>query len=1176
MKIYQSLFYTISLFFLLNNFSFAQERYTPVPESKRPEEKSEYRSYSGANANLSQGIVDISVPIYEIVTDGLEIPLKVSYNTKGVKVNQESSMVGLGWNFDLPSIYQRVNDEDDLHRFSDSFYNGYLLPHQGATSPFQKTLRFESILYIGSNPQTYGSYLLDLSTGSTPVPSCDYYIATRKELPDLNGNYHDVDNVHFSSTAYPIPDIFYPTGFGVDTEPDYFSLKLFGKEINFIYDFESGEIEILGDSLYEIIFNDNSNNFKVVSPSEVTYLFNLHVPRYSYSSNDSFDNVRMGGSFSEDSEWLLTKIITSKGREVNFEYNHIPRNIVNEGGNNLDYLGYQRTERDGQFDIHFSYPAITIQWEGECATISNTEPVGAHTGIIESLTKSLSDKYYIEKISFDGGQIDFQFSGRDDVANYEQPQLYKKMDLISIKDFELEEVLDFEFNYSHFNASSEGGKWRENYHPEDIKRLRLDKIFKNGELFRSFEYDSQNLPDKTSYATDYWGYYNGEESNVSYAPNPQRFINAGILPSNIGDYDNTNNHSANVNYAKAGILTKMILETKGYEKYYYELNDYVSTGLNRVPSFGNSSDIVKGAGLRIQRIELHDNDSSNTLLGVREFEYGEGVLPNPLKFFKDITVDYKYMTSVSSDTTYGGLICSQTNFFQSPIFTYDNIVFYTQATERFTNLTDESNSYSVVSKYAANPYNYFPNYAVGINNYYEVYNPGLPDRDSVSNGTILEREFYNDSDDLVKREIYTYEKRKSDLFYGVKTRFISMWGAYNGTQPLRLENVPRHSIEYYPIYFDRDYLSSTETVEYFDEGNITTLEERSYDAKWRLDKLKTFSGSDIIEVDYNYNDNYLITKPREILTVKMLNNTVSMKKEYYNYSSAYNPILGNVTYFLNSKDICEQYHQNLDSDCYREEYHYNELGDLKEFINGDRKETTFLWGYNANYPIAKIQNATFSEVATALGITESDLKDFDESDLPIINGLRDNTALSESMITTYTYDPLIGMRSDTDPRGYTTYYEYDNFNRLEVIRDAEGNKIKEYNYNLVEQVDSETPPPSDDNYNNFSVSVVSSDYLSPLPPSTCPTSICTTGGVFTKSIQLSSTTAPAQGVQIYVNGEPATSNKVAAEWGAPYSTAGIKWIRFYSDSSNTIWEVNPATGIIQGPSSYECGTTNCD
>ncbi|WP_158800301.1 hypothetical protein [Pedobacter sp. L105] len=59
--------------------------------------------------------------------------------------------------------------------------------------------------------------------------------------------------------------------------------------------------------------------------------------------------------------------------------------------------------------------------------------------------------------------------------------------------------------------------------------------------------------------------------------------------------------------------------------------------------------------------------------------------------------------------------------------------------------------------------------------------------------------------------------------------------------------------------------------------------------------------------------------------------------------------------------------------------------------------------------------------------------------------------LSGSQLSTFTYDPLVGMTSSTDPKNEVTYYEYDGFQRLINIRDKDLNIIKHTDYHYQGQ-----------------------------------------------------------------------------------------------------------------------------
>jgi len=58
---------------------------------------------------------------------------------------------------------------------------------------------------------------------------------------------------------------------------------------------------------------------------------------------------------------------------------------------------------------------------------------------------------------------------------------------------------------------------------------------------------------------------------------------------------------------------------------------------------------------------------------------------------------------------------------------------------------------------------------------------------------------------------------------------------------------------------------------------------------------------------------------------------------------------------------------------------------------------------------------------------------------------------SNGQIKTYTYLPGVGLSSTTDAKGYTTFFEYDEFQQLKAVKDQNNNLLKTYQYHYSTQ-----------------------------------------------------------------------------------------------------------------------------
>jgi len=134
---------------------------------------------------------------------------------------------------------------------------------------------------------------------------------------------------------------------------------------------------------------------------------------------------------------------------------------------------------------------------------------------------------------------------------------------------------------------------------------------------------------------------------------------------------------------------------------------------------------------------------------------------------------------------------------------------------------------------------------------------------------------------------------------------------------------------------------------------------------------------------------------------------------------------------------------------------YDSSGNLLQYTTKSGIPTAIVWGYNNTQPIAKIEGATYSQVSSLAGtiVTASDtdasagINNDETSLIDLMKAFREG--LPNYNVTTYTYDPLVGVRSITPPNGIKQVYIYDTANRLKEVREnsQSGNLLKEYQYN---------------------------------------------------------------------------------------------------------------------------------
>lgn len=270
------------------------------------------------------------------------------------------------------------------------------------------------------------------------------------------------------------------------------------------------------------------------------------------------------------------------------------------------------------------------------------------------------------------------------------------------------------------------------------------------------------------------------------------------------------------------------------------------------------------------------------------------------------------------------------------------------------------------------------------------------------------------------------------------------------------------------IYKESDiesFKSNITTKEYFNNNFIEKNVAIEYDSHNQQSKVTTADSNNNILTNelfypYNFSDAVsldMVSKNSIIPLVQVVNkkNGGILESSKFEYGQISNNLFKPFS-FSKSKGNNSLEKRNI--------FNYDSNGNIIATINiyptgtspggatlYDGSTTTIIWGYNKTLPVAKIESSSNITVPATLITaieTASSNTGTEASLLSALNNLRNDTALANAMVTTYTHIPLVGVSTITDPKGDKITYTYDAFGRLLNVKDKNGNILSENEYHF--------------------------------------------------------------------------------------------------------------------------------
>ncbi|WP_226390528.1 hypothetical protein [Penaeicola halotolerans] len=230
-------------------------------------EASSLGKYTEIPVSNYTGIPDISVPVFEIINGDLQLPIMLKYHSSGVKVEEISSWVGIGWSLNAGGVISRT-----IHGYADeNISNAY-------------------ISYLGLKDLGITKQLLE-----------DYSDESSLRLNLLKD---------ISSGCY-------------DIQPDIFTINVNGINAQFMFDLDgnlivSSETKIKVEIVWSNGFNSSILGWNVWDDKGNKYIFE-HT---EITQSDSFNSVCYASQpLNQVSSWYLSRIEDINGLKfIDFSY----------------------------------------------------------------------------------------------------------------------------------------------------------------------------------------------------------------------------------------------------------------------------------------------------------------------------------------------------------------------------------------------------------------------------------------------------------------------------------------------------------------------------------------------------------------------------------------------------------------------------------------------------------------------------------------------------------------------------------------------------------------------------------------------------------------------------------------------------------------------------------------